>query len=379
MHCASHWLNLIVNDLNQVPQVRNATGTVKSVIGYIRDSAHRRNLFPKVPLLSETRCTSKYKSIRLFFENVKEIHEKLEELSLTLTSKARERAHELICAMNNSSFIVSLVIIAKYSADLEPVTQSLQAVNMDICKVREHVSKITTVFEMHRENAEAEFTLLFDKAKDIADSFGVNLTVPRLSAKMRHRANFDTEQPEDYFRVTIFIPYIDSLLSSLRARFCESNSFFEALSRLVPAEMSKLSKEKYMTSMQSISDFYEIENFVGEASTWYDMKTSEQGKEEASAIDLLDSAEFFPGVKQALLAYVTLPATTCTVERSFSTLRKVKTWLRSTMSDDRLSSLCMISVHREQIMKNKDKFIDDVIDKFGADRRRLQFLFSDNS
>ena len=49
------------------------------------------------------------------------------------------------------------------------------------------------------------------------------------------------------------------------------------------------------------------------------------------------------------------------------------------MSDDRLSSLCMISVHREQIMKNKDKFIDDVIDKFGADRRRLQFLFSDNS
>ena len=196
---------------------------------------------------------------------------------------------------------------------------------------------------------------------------------------MLHRANFDTEQPEDYFRVTIFIPYIDSLLSSLRARFCESNSIIEALSRLVPAEMSKLSKEKYMTSMQSISDFYEIENFVGEASTWYDMKTSEQGKEEASAIDLLDSAEFFPGVKQALLAYVTLPATTCTVERSFSTLRRVKTWLRSTMSDDRLSSLCMISVHREQIMKNKDKFIDDVIDKFGADRRRLQFLFSDNS
>ena len=131
MHCASHHLNLVVNDLSQVPQVQNATGTVKSVIGYIRDSAHRRNLFPKVPLLSETRWTSKYKSIRLFFENVKEIHEKLEELSLTLTSKPRERAHELNCAMNNSNFIVSLVIIAKYSADLEPVTQSLQAVNMD--------------------------------------------------------------------------------------------------------------------------------------------------------------------------------------------------------------------------------------------------------
>ena len=80
--------------------------------------------------------------------------------------------------MNNSSFIVSLVIIAKYSADLEPVTQSLQAVNTDICKVREHVSKITIVFEIHRENAEAEFTLFYDKAKDIADSFGVNLTVP---------------------------------------------------------------------------------------------------------------------------------------------------------------------------------------------------------
>ena len=38
LHCSSHRLNLIVNDLNLVPQVRNTIGTVKSVIKFFRES-----------------------------------------------------------------------------------------------------------------------------------------------------------------------------------------------------------------------------------------------------------------------------------------------------------------------------------------------------
>src|SRR5687768_10143292 len=53
--------------------------------------------------------------------------------------------------------------------------------------------------------------------------------------------------------------------------------------------------------------------------------------------------------------------TTCTIERSFSTLRRVKTWLRSTMSDERLSALCMMSVHKERIEKLKTDFVEEVM------------------
>ena len=44
-----------------------------------------------------------------------------------------------------------------------------------------------------------------------------------------------------------------------------------------------------------------------------------------------------------------VPATNATSERSFSALRRVKTYLRSTMSQERLNHLMMLNVHKEQL------------------------------
>ena len=79
-----------------------------------------------------------------------------------------------------------------------------------------------------------------------------------------------------------------------------------------------------------------------------------------------------------LLKSLALPVTTASIERTFSTLRRVKTWLRSTMCESRLSGLCMLSVHREKILDNEEQFIARVIDTFGRDERKLVFLFNNN-
>ena len=41
------------------------------------------------------------------------------------------------------------------------------------------------------------------------------------------------------------------------------------------------------------------------------------------------------------------PATSCTPERSFSTARCLKTWLRSTVTNRRVNSLGLLNVHKE--------------------------------
>ena len=47
-------------------------------------------------------------------------------------------------------------------------------------------------------------------------------------------------------------------------------------------------------------------------------------------------------------------------------------------SDERLSGLCKLSLHRKMISDNKDSFIEKVINKFGEELpRRLQFLFQE--
>ena len=41
-----------------------------------------------------------------------------------------------------------------------------------------------------------------------------------------------------------------------------------------------------------------------------------------------------------------IPATSCSAERSFSALRRLKTYLRSTMGQQRVSNIALISIER---------------------------------
>ena len=55
----------------------------------------------------------------------------------------------------------------------------------------------------------------------------------------------------------------------------------------------------------------------------------------------------FPIIKTALRILGTLPVTSCSCERSFSALRKLKMYNRSTMSNERLSALALLYMHVE--------------------------------
>ena len=55
----------------------------------------------------------------------------------------------------------------------------------------------------------------------------------------------------------------------------------------------------------------------------------------------------FPIIKTALRILGTLPVTSCSCERSFSALRKLKMYNRSTMSNERLSALALLFIHVE--------------------------------
>ena len=48
------------------------------------------------------------------------------------------------------------------------------------------------------------------------------------------------------------------------------------------------------------------------------------------------------------MLYLTFPVTTATVERSFSSLRCVKTYLRSTMTSCRLNILFLLYIHQDR-------------------------------
>ena len=65
----------------------------------------------------------------------------------------------------------------------------------------------------------------------------------------------------------------------------------------------------------------------------------------------------------------TLPVTTCTCERLFSSMRRLKTYTRSTMISERLNGIALMHVHQE-ILPDTEK----VIGLFAVTNRRLNFI-----
>ncbi|KAL8461686.1 hypothetical protein ACS0TY_032973 [Phlomoides rotata] len=55
----------------------------------------------------------------------------------------------------------------------------------------------------------------------------------------------------------------------------------------------------------------------------------------------------FPNAYIAYKILLTIPVTVASAERSFSKLKLIKTFLRSTMSQDRLNGLAMLSIQKE--------------------------------
>ena len=65
-----------------------------------------------------------------------------------------------------------------------------------------------------------------------------------------------------------------------------------------------------------------------------------------------------------------MPVTSCECERSFSALRMLKTYTRSTMVAERLNGLALFHVLKDIIVN-----IDKVIDLYAMKNQRLKFYF----
>ena len=67
--------------------------------------------------------------------------------------------------------------------------------------------------------------------------------------------------------------------------------------------------------------------------------------------------------------------TTAESERSFSTKKRIKTFFRNTMLNERLNALAMLSIEKQMISEMKN-FNNTLIDVFATSKnRRLELIF----
>ena len=88
-----------------------------------------------------------------------------------------------------------------------------------------------------------------------------------------------------------------------------------------------------------------------------------------------DLCYMFPEFSSVVHILAVIPATSCSAKRSFSGLHRLKTYLRSTMGQQRVSNITLINSEREYAKSVVKKDMDHIIDIFGRRNGRDSYFF----
>ena len=148
------------------------------------------------------------------------------------------------------------------------------------------------------------------------------------------------ETVEDYYRRNLTIPFLDHLINELEVRFGSVEQETAMQDLLAVPSILLASKETWMTSICRFCTFYEDSlpsplSLDVEMTLWQ-RKWERQDPNTVPTTALATLKEIdhalYPNIAECLKIFVTIPVTTCECERNVSALRRLKTYLRSTMS-----------------------------------------------
>lgn len=388
VHCSSHSLNLAISDACDCPMVRNCLGTVNKVYDFFNTPKRQAvlNKFSENPLKklkqpSPTRWIQRHNAVDNFAQKYDEVLKSLKEISAWTDKDTSANAHILLCAVNKFELVLSLGVINKLFSYSLPLTKYLESESIDLAGAVNYAQDTLDQIKEIRNKADEEFSPLYKKVVETCDQNDIVISIPRLSTRQTGRDNMPNDGPESYYKRTLFIPFIDHFITQLNERFISHKNILSSFQVLLNTNNEDVPEAHVAVNVlfnEYCSDLTvnSSQQLLGEIKIWQrrieqiDLERRESCKlnkkryRQINAVEALQvcNISMYPSVNKLLQILATLPVTSCTAERSFSTLKYLKSYLRNTTSETRLNGLALLYVHKD-ILVNSEEVLNELAKK----------------
>jgi len=154
---------------------------------------------------------------------------------------------------------------------------------------------------------------------------------------------------EEYFR-SQFFQVVDTAVSQLKLRYDQPglHKYMQLENVLIAADMSTDELKTVISAYPEMdADRLAVQLAMMRQQNWQMESVEDIATRLTSAEPVVRS--MFDQVEQLVRLLLTIPCSSAEAERSFSSLRRLKTYLRNSMSQQRLNHLAVLHVHRDRI------------------------------
>lgn len=390
--CANHSLNLCgVNAFSCVPSSVTCFGTVEKLYSFFSSSTYRWELLVEktgksLKRLSDTRWSAHYNSVKVIKENVETIVSTLEDMQDP--SKAnldtRSAASLLLPAICDFTFLTYINFWHTILEEVNLVQQYLQSPKMTLDK---GLAKLKTLNEF----LVTERTTIIDNAVTFGtkkcndmdiniDRRGRRRVIKTMPGELAHDAGLSIQEE---VRRSMF-ECIDRFIQELSQQYTamkEITKIFQIVETKFMLEASDDALAVALENLVEIYDEFDKEQVLQEikryrrhlraTDTSVDVAARWTAQEILQFIIKWDFSESLPCTSLIIQYFLTICVSVASCERSFSKLKLIKNYLRSTMNQERLANLSILSIERK--VSNEIDF-NDVIENFSKIKARKHVL-----
>ena len=369
VHCAAHRLNLVLcQSASSISPIKIFFVNVGAFSTFTSNAPKRKAFLTshkiEFPNPGDTRWYYRARVINVLhknYENLLEIFEGVVDQPVGWDDETLDKLSGLLHYLNSFLFCFSVCVFYKILGQSSILYSVLQGRQTDFNYGMTKIERFKTFVSSLRS----------DEAFDEFYQEAVDKVGPPVS-----RADTKHNYKQLYFEI------LDSIVGMLNERFKDMERFgfldlvnpkvFATWGGVVPPEKINLLKQTY-------GPLFDVPMLENQLSFIYRDKDfhKETSDELLKYIFKFNLQSSIPEAVKLLKMNGVLSIASASVERSFSCLKRVKGYLRNTMGQGRLSSLCRISIHKDIIKLKEDANVlhEEVIKKFVEKPRRLAFLY----